>query len=80
VVPARVRGRPLQRARARLFEHEPLCVRCQAAGRVVPATIRDHVVPLAEGGADLETNVQGLCAACHDAKTQLEARRGQCAG
>jgi 5-methylcytosine-specific restriction protein A len=40
------------------------------------ATIRDHIVPLAEGGLDAESNIQALCQACSDAKTETEARRG----
>jgi 5-methylcytosine-specific restriction protein A len=41
------------------------------------ATIRDHVIPLAEGGRDDESNVQPLCQACSDAKSQRESKRGQ---
>ena len=41
------------------------------------ATIRDHVVPLAEGGEDDEENVQPLCQDCSDAKTREESKRGQ---
>lgn len=44
---------------------------------VAPATQRDHVIPLAEGGLDDETNEQGLCDACHDAKSHNEAARGR---
>jgi len=29
----------------------------------------DHVVPLFKGGADDETNLQGLCKECHHRKT-----------
>ena len=74
--PTRIRGRQLQRLRARLFDEHPLCVLCRTRGRVVPATIRDHIVPLAEGGLDLESNVQALCQSCSDAKTAREAHRG----
>jgi len=69
--PPRVRGRKLQRLRMALLADQPFC----GCGRV--ATIRDHIVPLAEGGTDTEANVQPLCAACHDAKTQREALRGR---
>ena len=72
----RIRGGKLQHLRARLFDRHPLCVACEADGRVTIATIRDHVVPLAEGGRDDEANTQGLCASCHDAKSQREAQRG----
>lgn len=76
---ARIRGRKLQRLRKRLFDRAPLCVRCFAkTPRVIAiAVIRDHTVPLAEGGRDDETNESALCQACSDAKTADEAKRGQ---
>jgi 5-methylcytosine-specific restriction enzyme A len=40
------------------------------------ATIRDHIVPLAEGGTDDDLNSQPLCAACHRRKTERESARG----
>jgi 5-methylcytosine-specific restriction enzyme A len=73
----RVRGRQLQARRRRLFQRQPLCEPCQAAGRLVLATIRDHRLALAEGGTEDETNEQAICAACHAAKTQREAQRGR---
>jgi 5-methylcytosine-specific restriction protein A len=45
-------------------------------GRARPATVRDHIVPLAEGGLDDDRNVQAICTPCSDAKTQREAERG----
>ena len=75
----RVRGRALQRLRADLFSRHPLCVLCLALRpqRVSAATIRDHIVPLGEGGRDDESNVQAICADCHRAKTEREAQRGK---
>jgi 5-methylcytosine-specific restriction enzyme A len=73
----RLRGRTLQRARAALFASEPLCRLCREHGRVTIATIRDHIVPLAEGGTEAAGNIQPLCRDCSDAKTAGEARRGQ---
>ena len=70
-------GRRLQALRAALFEREPYCRVCAAAGRTTLATIRDHVVNLAEGGLDDDSNVQPLCRAHSDAKTHAESRRGQ---
>lgn len=72
----RVTGRKLQRLRAELFERDPLCAECKRQGRVTLATQRDHIQPLEEGGEDTETNVQGLCADCHDAKSKAERARG----
>jgi 5-methylcytosine-specific restriction enzyme A len=69
-------GRPLQRKRAALFAREPLCRECRKHGRVTPATIRDHIKPLAEGGTDDDDNIQPLCTPCSDAKTAEESARG----
>lgn len=74
--PQRVRGATLQARRAALFRSNPLCVLCLLRNRVQLATQRDHIVPLAEGGQDIESNTQGLCKECHDLKSQEEARRG----
>lgn len=73
----RVTGRKLQAMRERLFKGNPLCAECQRQGRVTMATQRDHIKPLAEGGLDDDDNVQGLCMACHDAKSKAESQRGR---
>ena len=69
-----VLGRSLQKARTKLFAANPLCVECAKQGRTEIATIRDHIKPLAFGGLDVESNTQGLCASCHDAKTAEESK------
>ncbi|MGZ9027364.1 MAG: HNH endonuclease [Telluria sp.] len=63
--------------RAKLFTRHPLCVLCLADGLAVAATERDHVIPLAEGGPDDETNEQALCEPCHAEKSRVEATRGR---
>jgi 5-methylcytosine-specific restriction protein A len=73
----RITGRRLQAMRKALFQREPLCEPCKLLGRVTIATIRDHLVPLAEGGADDETNEQAICEPCHEAKSLAEAVRGR---
>jgi 5-methylcytosine-specific restriction protein A len=73
----RITGRRLQRMRASLFSRDPLCAECRKQGRVTLATQRDHIIPLAEGGLDDETNEQGLCDACHEGKSLAEALRGR---
>lgn len=73
----RVAGRKLQAQRHALFTREPLCRVCKAAGRVTLASVRDHIVPLAEGGQDMDDNVQPLCVDCHTEKTAAESRRGR---
>lgn len=75
--PKRVTGRKLQRMREQLFQRQPLCVECERHGRVRLATQRDHIIPLAEGGRDDSSNEQGLCEACHEAKSLRERTRGR---
>jgi 5-methylcytosine-specific restriction protein A len=67
-----------RRARAGYLARHPLCVQCEAAGRLEPATVVDHVIPH-HGDQALfwaEGNWQGLCKRCHDAKTAREGRWG----
>lgn len=73
----RITGRRLQADRERLFSADPLCANCKKHGRVTAATQRDHIVPLAEGGQDVDENVQGLCDDCHKEKSLQEAKRGR---
>jgi 5-methylcytosine-specific restriction enzyme A len=63
--------------RKALFLRQPCCEPCEKLGRVRLATIRDHRIPLAEGGADDETNEQAICAPCHEEKSLAEALRGR---
>jgi 5-methylcytosine-specific restriction protein A len=75
---ARGYGPRWRRARAAFLAQHPLCAACQAQGRVMPATVVDHLVPH-RGAAVLfwdERNWQGLCKRCHDAKTAQEGRWG----
>ena len=71
----RITGRKLQAMRTELFKTQPLCAECERQGRVRLATQRDHIKPLAEGGADDGDNVQGLCFDCHEAKSLQERLR-----
>ena len=61
-------GRRLDRARALVFQYQPLCAVCQRA----PSVELDHIVPLSLGGSDDGDNLQGLCKACHREKTARE--------
>ena len=38
--------------------------------------MRDHIVALEDGGEDVESNVQPICAACHEVKSEAERARG----
>lgn len=71
-------GYAWQQARRTFLWESPLCVMCEAAGRVVVATVVDHKEPH-RGDAALfwdRANWQALCKPCHDAKTQREQAEG----
>lgn len=52
----------------------PLCAECARAGRVVAATVSDHVKPIRQGGDPwCWSNRQALCVTCHASKSGREA-------
>lgn len=62
------------RLRASVLSRSPLCVMCQAQGRVTVANEVDHIVPIRlapERRLD-ESNLQTLCKPCHSTKTARE--------
>lgn len=62
-----------RKLRAAVLRDEPLCRTCGAL-----ATEVDHIVPVAEGGEELQRdNLQPLCHPCHARKTHLESQRGK---
>jgi 5-methylcytosine-specific restriction enzyme A len=60
------------RIRQRVKREEPLCRMCAAEGRTTATEEIDHIVALSAGGSNARSNLQGLCAACHEAKTRSE--------
>lgn len=49
---------------------------CAICKKLLPSRFHvDHIVPLSQGGHDREKNLQVLCPACHDKKTELEVER-----
>lgn len=72
----RLTGWKRQEIRARYLRAHPLCVDCEAAGRVTAAVELDHVIPLAKGGTWEWSNLAGRCTPCHAAKTRLERNLG----
>jgi 5-methylcytosine-specific restriction endonuclease McrA len=65
-VSARYYGtRAWRRLAAECLARDPVCV-VPGCGR--DATVADHIIPRAEGGADTLAQLQGLCARCHSAK------------
>jgi 5-methylcytosine-specific restriction protein A len=61
----RLRGRAGVEQRKRRLHKEPLCRRCAGKGRVTASTVPDHIIPLAQGGTDDDTNIRCLCDECH---------------
>ena len=62
-----------RKVRSIVLNRDPLCRSCRrAASREC-----DHVVPVAQGGAEWDTdNMQGLCSPCHSRKTATEVLNG----
>jgi 5-methylcytosine-specific restriction enzyme A len=62
------------RASQAFLRENPLCAICEREGRLVPATVTDHVAPH-RGDPELfwsRSNWQALCKPCHDSKTATE--------
>lgn len=54
---------------------EPWCAECLKNNLYITAKIRDHIVPVSQGGEFWDTkNHQSLCATCHQIKTNREKR------
>lgn len=68
-------GREHRRLREQLLRAEPLCRLCRQKNppRITPATIADHILSIAKGGAvhDID-NMQPVCKPCHDRKSLIE--------
>lgn len=60
------------RIRESYLRRHPLCVLCLEQGKSVPALELDHVIPLAQGGQDIEANYQPLCTPHHMDKSIRE--------
>lgn len=73
---ARARGYDSRwrRASKLYLQFNPLCRRCEKEGKLIPATVVDHIQPH-RGDQTLfwdESNWQPLCKKCHDRKTRTE--------
>lgn len=65
----RLRGRAAVAQRRRRLDAEPLCRDCSAKGLTTEASVPDHIVPLAKGGSDEDSNIRCLCEPCHAKRT-----------
>lgn len=67
-----------RKARAQYLVVNPLCVMCEARGRVTPATVVDHKIPH-KGDYDLfwdRDNWQSLCDNDHNTIKQMQEIHG----
>lgn len=59
-------GRAWKRISDRYVRKHPLCEQCLKEGRYVAVEEVHHIVPLAEGGSNDESNLMSLCRSCHE--------------
>lgn len=63
-----------RKARSKFLKVNPFCVNCKSEGKIVTATVVDHIIP--HRGDKLlfwdESNWQALCKKCHDSKTMTK--------
>lgn len=84
----RLSGRKLQDRRLKVWSRDPRCAVCGKLCDFPAGFELDHVVPLHQGGEDIEANTQVLCvsfdvidgqlvkAGCHYQKTAQDLRGG----
>lgn len=63
-----------QKLRLIYLRANPLCIECKKQNKIVPASEVHHIVPIARGGTDDESNLEALCKSCHSKKTAEENR------
>lgn len=68
-------GQTWRKLRQQIFARDNhLCQVCKSQGKITQATEIDHIINKASGGTDELTNLQAICHACHQTKTQQESR------
>lgn len=68
------------RKTSRLYrDAHPMCeMDCKDSGRVRPAAVVDHIVPINEGGNPFDwDNLQSGCHQCHNRKSQKESQKSR---
>ena len=66
-------GRPWRRLKEKIHLRDNWT--CQHCRRVTTQLELDHIVHVAQGGTDEESNLQSLCPPCHKDKTLKESRQ-----
>lgn len=55
--------------------NDPFCVHCLSRGVHSISTVADHKIAINDGGSMTDlSNLQGLCASCHNSKSSNEAK------
>ena len=67
-------GRPWRRLKDKIHLRDQYT--CQYCGLVTMELELDHIVNVAQGGTDDDSNLQSLCAPCHLKKTKKESKQG----
>lgn len=66
------------RKRERQLKANPLCKYCKRQGKLVPATVADHVIPHRKDEPLFWTGeLQSLCKQCHDSTKKVEEATGK---
>ncbi|MCM1166430.1 MAG: HNH endonuclease [Lachnospiraceae bacterium] len=68
-------GKAWRIIRRRYIAAHPLCEECLRRGLAIPAEHVHHIVPLADGGINDESNLMSLCKSCHS-RIHMKMRRG----
>lgn len=68
-------GRPWRRIRDAILLRDKYT--CQECGHIGTDLEVDHIVNVAQGGTDDDTNLQSLCIPCHKIKTAAESALGR---
>lgn len=65
-------GRPWRRKRDEIFKRDKFT--CQICFRVGGDLELDHILNVARGGTDADSNLQTVCKPCHQKKTHAESQ------
>ena len=71
----KIYGRRWHTIRDAYIAWHPLCELCEAAGKLVPADVVHHKLPVNDGGDHSDSNLQSLCNSCHGRVTDDLSRR-----
>lgn len=71
-------GAQWRQVRAWYINNHPLCQLCQEHGKITPAEIVHHRLPIAAGGdITAPDNLEALCAKCHALRHQELLKQGK---